>query len=254
MIKTRIAPSPTGYFHLGTLRTALLNYLYARANNGEFILRIDDSDQKRSEDEYTNFIYTEMNRFGLTYDSTFKQSARLARYIEIASLIGILTEGRYELDMGDYKMCLVREDGYPTYNFASILDDYDYDITNIIRGVDHISNASKQQFIWNKLCQVLGNKPFPTITHAGLLFENKVKLSKRNGNGTTSDLKDYSELSILNWLLKLGWSHPDAEFDKKYKYLTLKQMIEIFNEGNINSNNCNIDRNKLNYLNKIIKP
>jgi glutamyl-tRNA synthetase len=248
---TRVAPSPTGIFHLGTLRTAFLNYLMARANNGTFILRIDDTDQARNRSEWIDYIYDQMNEYGLDYDVTFKQSDRLDRYADVAKKIGTTTEdGGYDLDMGEYRMVILRSNGYPTYNFCSILDDYDYDVTNIIRGVDHIANEVKQRLIWDKICDVEGNKTFPELTHAGLLFEGNKKLSKRSGNGTTEDYKDFSKAAMLNWLLKFGWSHPDPTFDKKYPTLSMDQMIELFNDGNISKNNCKIDRNKLLFLEK----
>ena len=248
---TRVAPSPTGIFHLGTLRTAFLNYLMARANNGTFILRIDDTDQARNRPEWIDYIYDQMNEYGLDYDVTFKQSDRLDRYADVAKKIGTTTEdGGYDLDMGEYRMVILRSNGYPTYNFCSILDDYDYDVTNIIRGVDHIANEVKQRLIWDKICDVEGNKTFPELTHAGLLFEGNKKLSKRSGNGTTEDYKDFSKAAMLNWLLKFGWSHPDPTFDKKYPTLSMDQMIELFNDGNISKNNCKIDRNKLLFLEK----
>jgi glutamyl-tRNA synthetase len=248
---TRVAPSPTGIFHLGTLRTAFLNYLMARANNGTFILRIDDTDQARNRPEWIDYIYDQMNEYGLDYDVTFKQSDRLDRYADVAKKIGTTTEdGGYDLDMGEYRMVILRSNGYPTYNFCSILDDYDYDVTNIIRGVDHIANEVKQRLIWDKICSVEGNKTFPELTHAGLLFEGNKKLSKRSGNGTTEDYKDLSKAAMLNWLLKFGWSHPDPTFDKKYPTLSMDQMIELFNDGNISKNNCKIDRNKLLFLEK----
>jgi glutamyl/glutaminyl-tRNA synthetase len=129
-MKTRVAPSPTGQFHLGTLRTALLNYLMARANGGEFILRIDDTDQERNRPEWIDYIYEQMENFGLDYDLTFRQSERLDRYKEVAEKIGTPGENGIELDMGDYKMVILRNNGFPTYNFCSILDDYDYDIAH----------------------------------------------------------------------------------------------------------------------------
>jgi hypothetical protein len=150
----------------------------------------------------------------------------------------------------NYDMVILRNNGFPTYNFCSILDDYDYDVTNIIRGVDHIANQSKQQVIWNLICKVDGDKPFPTITHAGLLFEGAKKLSKRSGNGTTDDYKDISTAAILNWLIKFGWSHPDPLFDKKYPTLSMQQMIDLFNDGNISDRNCKIDKAKLAFLDK----
>lgn len=250
-MKTRVAPSPTGQFHLGTLRTALLNYLMARANGGQFILRIDDTDQERNKQEWIDYIYDQMNQFGLDYDLTFKQSERLDRYKEVAEKIGTKTENGYELDMGEYKMVILRNNGYPTYNFCSILDDYDYDITHIIRGVDHISNLDKQKRIWDEICKVEGEKTFPEVIHAGLLFEGNKKLSKRSGNGTTEDYQDVNKKALLNWLLKFGWSHPDPNFDKHNPTLSMDDMIRLFNEGNISNRNCKIDKNKLLFLNKL---
>jgi glutamyl/glutaminyl-tRNA synthetase len=252
-MKTRIAPSPTGYFHLGTLRTALLNFLMAKANNGTFQLRVDDTDQDRNKIEYIDYIYSEMKKFGLTYNETFRQSSRLNRYKEVAKIIGTKKENHYEFDMGDYSMVILRDNGYPTYNFASILDDYDSDVTHIIRGVDHIANLSKQEKIFDAICKNFGVKEFPTIIHAGLLFNGNEKLSKRNGTGTTADLTEYSVEAILNWLFKLGWSHPDANFDKTYKTLDINTMIQLFNEGKISKSNCKIDYNKLEWLNKKLK-
>jgi glutamyl-tRNA synthetase len=249
-MKTRVAPSPTGQFHLGTLRTALLNYLMARANGGQFILRIDDTDQERNKQEYIDYIFDQMNQFGLDYDLTFKQSERLDRYKEVAEKIGTKTENGYELDMGEYKMVILRNNGFPTYNFCSILDDYDYDITHIIRGVDHISNLDKQKRIWDEICKVEGEKTFPEVTHAGLLFEGGKKLSKRSGNGTTEDYKDFNKKALINWLLRFGWSHPDPNFDKHHPTLSMDEMISLFNEGNISNRNCGIDKNKLLFLNK----
>lgn len=252
---TRFAPSPTGYMQIGNMRTALLNYLMAKANNGTFILRIDDTDQERNQASYIDYIYDQMSQFGLDHDITFRQSDRLDRYADMAKKIGTKTDNGYIINMiGNdnqaYDMVILRTNGFPTYNFCSILDDYDYDVTNIVRGVDHIANQSKQQVIWDLICKVDGDKPFPTITHAGLLFEGAKKLSKRSGNGTTDDYKDISTAAILNWLIKFGWSHPDPLFDKKYPTLSMDQMIDLFNDGNISDRNCKIDKAKLAFLDK----
>ncbi len=250
-MRTRIAPSPTGKFHLGTLRTALLNYVMAKSNDGEFLLRIDDTDVSRNNDSDIDFIYSQMKTFGLNYDLTFKQSDRLTRYQDVASMIGVKKDdGTIVLNMGDYDMVILRNNGYPTYNFASTLDDYDYDITHFVRGVDHLDNHDKQVFIWTKLCTVLGDKPFPIITYAGLLFDGVKKLSKRNGNGTTDDYPDIVPTAMLNWLFRFGWSHPDANFDAKYLILTMDDMINVFNQGHINKTNAKINFDKLKWLNK----
>lgn len=252
---TRVAPSPTGFYHLGTMRTALLNYLMARANNGTFILRIDDTDQERNKEEWVDYIYDQMNEYGLDYDITFRQSERLDRYKEVANKIGTKNDdGTITVSMsastGDYNMVILRDNGYPTYNFCSILDDYDYDVTNIIRGVDHIANLEKQELLWDKICQVEGDKKFPEVTHAGLLFEGNKKLSKRSGNGTTADYANVNKNALLNWLLKFGWSHPDPAFDKKFPTVSMSQAIDLFNDGNITKSNCKIDKAKLAFLDK----
>ena len=246
-MKTRIAPSPTGLFHIGTLRTALLNYLQAKANDGEFILRIDDTDQERNKVEWIDYIYNQLNYFKLPWDLTFKQSERLERYKEIAKHIGELQEdGAYGLNMGEYNMIILRPNGYPTYNFSSVVDDMDYEITDIIRGVDHISNLPKQEYIWNKIT----DKPFPNVIHAGLIRDKDKKLSKRLGNGNTEDYKEYDIEVLLNWLLRMGWSHPNPNFDKEFPYLTIEQMIAVFNEGKINKKDSKMDINKLKFLQK----
>ena len=253
-IVTRVAPSPTGFFHIGTLRTALLNYLMARANGGTFILRIDDTDQERGSEELIDYIYNQMKMFNLDYDVTFRQSERLSRYKEVAELIGDKQEdGSISIDMGDYTMGLIRSSGYPLYNFASTLDDLDSGITHIVRGVDHISNAPKQQVLWDKICKALNiDKPFPILIHAGLLLEGKTgkKISKRDGSGLVSDYADYNTEAILNWIFKMGWSHKDSTFDKQYPTLNINQMIDVFNGGNINQSNTKVFKDKLDWLNK----
>ena len=111
---TRVAPSPSGFFHLGTLRTALLNYLFARANGGTFILRIDDTDQERGSEDLIDYIYTQMNNFKLDFDKTFRQSERLERYKEVAEKVGVKQEdGSITLVMGEYTMTLIRANGFP---------------------------------------------------------------------------------------------------------------------------------------------
>lgn len=254
---TRVAPSPTGFFHIGTLRTALLNYLYARANGGTFILRIDDTDQARGDESLIDYIFKQMSDFNLEHDVTFRQSERLERYQELAKQIGVQQpDGSITIDMGEYQMTILRENGFPLYNFASTVDDFDYGITHIIRGVDHISNAPKQQALWSMICKASGDeRPFPELIHAGLLLDGKTgkKISKRDGSGLVSDYADYSNEAILNWILKLGWSHKDSKFDKNYPTLDINQMVEVFNGGNINQSNTKVFIDKLQFLDKKFK-
>ena len=253
MTITRIAPSPTGMMHIGTLRTALFNYLEAKSNNGQFILRIDDTDEQRNKQEYIDYIYKVFELFDLRYDDTFKQSDRIERYLEVAKNIGEITDKGIVYKFEDYEMVLVRINNLPTYNFASVLDDYDYNISCIIRGVDHISNLGKQKTLWNSICNIEGDKSFPEVKHVGLLFENNKKLSKREGNGNIETYKDYSREVLLNWLLKFGWSHPNPNFDKEYKFINREQMLKLYKEGNLVMKNSNIDINKLISLNKKFK-
>lgn len=267
---TRVAPAPTGFFHIGTLRTALLNYLQARSHGGTFILRIDDTDQDRAADQrknLINYIYKQMSDFGLDFDIDFQQSSRWGRYGDIAYMIGdTQSDGTITLRIpdptGDYDMVILRPNGFPTYNFASALDDYDYNVTHIIRGVDHIANADKQKFIWGKINDGLNwnnpnpiIKPFPQLTHAGLLVDGKTgkKISKRDGSGLVSDYADYDKRALLNWILKLGWSHKSSTFDRDYPTLTINQMIDLFPQGNINQANSKVFKDKLDWLNKKFK-
>lgn len=256
-IRTRVAPAPSGFFHIGTLRTALLNYLFAKSNGGTFVLRIDDTDQERGSDELIDYIYTQMSNFNLGYDETFRQSERLDRYKEVALKLGkVEDDGSISLQMDGYVMGLVRANGYPLYNFASTLDDFDYNITHIIRGVDHLSNAQKQKILWHKIADTLKvEKDFPELIHAGLLLDGKTgkKISKRDGSGLVSDYDGYKKEAILNWILKLGWSHKDSKFDKYYPTLTINQMIEVFNGGKINQSNVKVFIDKLDWLNKKFK-
>ena len=256
-IRTRVAPAPSGFFHIGTLRTALLNYLFAKSNGGTFVLRIDDTDQERGSDELIDYIYTQMSNFNLGYDETFRQSERLDRYKEVALKLGkVEDDGSISLQMDGYVMGLVRANGYPLYNFASTLDDYDTNITHIIRGVDHLSNAQKQKILWHKIADTLKvKKDFPELIHAGLLLDGKTgkKISKRDGSGLVSDYDGYKKEAILNWILKLGWSHKDSKFDKYYPTLTINQMIEVFNGGKINQSNVKVFIDKLDWLNKKFK-
>ena len=198
-----------------------------------------------------------MSDFKLQHDLTFQQSDRLDRYNEIARLIGTLeSDGSISIQMDGYTMGLIRSNGFPLYNFATVVDDFDYDITHIIRGVDHISNAQKQKILWYKIADALkSTKQFPELIHAGLLLDGKTgkKISKRDGSGLVSDYSDYKKEAILNWILKLGWSHKDSKFDKHYPTLTIDQMVEVFNGGKINQSNVKVFIDKLDWLNKKFK-
>jgi glutamyl-tRNA synthetase len=248
MVITRIAPSPTGEMHIGTLRTAYFNYLYARANGGKFILRIDDTDENRSEDKHTDYIYNVFNQFGLDYDDTFKQSDRLTRYHEIINTQ--IANGKFvKNDDGTISYrgrIVVKSSGMPTYHLASVIDDIDYGITHIIRGTDHESNLPHHMDLW----RCITTNKMPKVIHLGLIFHNNKKLSKRDGTGSILGYSKYQNDALLNWILKFGWSHTDPNFDKKYPIVTKDNAIKLFMEGNMKKTPSNLDLNKLEFLNK----
>lgn len=259
MVTTRIAPSPTGLFHLGTARTAYFNWLAARASGGKFILRIDDTDVARNKEEHVDLIVDTLSWLGLDYDELHRQSDRLDRYREVANSLvasGHATvvdggavalnipelpdfwideaNGRVKVTDSDRdsfaNMIIMRSDGTPTYNFCSIIDDVDMGVDFVIRGHDHIPNTIKQIAV----LRAMGSEVMPRFCHVGLIYikdENgkSRKLSKRDGAASVLALKDkYSPEAILNTLLRLGWSPTDGTFDKHTKMVSKDLAVELF--------------------------
>ena len=272
---TRIAPSPTGYFHLGTARTALFNYLVARKSGGKFILRIDDTDISRNKPEYYDCIRNSLDWLGLEYDEEHLQSERSAAYRtytqdlltrELAEVVDgraivyhnslpnytwiDTIAGSQKILQSDQDMVVWKSNNTPTYNFASVVDDIDLAITHIIRGVDHIPNTSRQVNLFRTFYAEL-----PRFTHIGLIHwikdgKNK-KLSKRDGAKDILDYKKegYSPEALINYLFRLGWSHPDPQFDKKYKMISKDDAISLVLDGKFKSSPALFDPNKLDSLN-----
>lgn len=277
-INTRIAPSPTGNAHIGLVRTAYLNYLAARSTGGKFILRIDDTDSVRSNQIYTDDILNTLSWLGIDFDFTFNQSSRFDRYKSAA--YDLVDKGRAIIKDGavilqpnrkidswndivsgnmpipDDKidainnLILLRSDGTPTYHFASVIDDIDHDINVIIRGTDHIDNTAKHVYIYDVFDAVL-----PTFAHVGLIFYIKKKISKRDGISNMQYYKDNGFLSdaILNAVLKMGWSHPDANIDKVLPLIDKAMAISIFKQGHLKSAPSSLDLDKLKWLDKKYK-
>lgn len=276
-IKTRIAPSPTGFFHIGTARTAYFNYLFARSQGGEFIVRIDDTDTARNNQQFTDLIYATLDKLGLEYDHTFVQSSRLDRYKEVANELlasgkAIIVDGSIcsNYDLNEFgltnewydevigkvicskqdniissQIALMKADGNPTYNFATVVDDIDFQITDVIRGSDHISNTLRQIFIYKLL-----DKDLPRFHHIGLLTQSGKKISKRD---VLSDIKgywDYDVRAVLNYILKLGWNLPDPNIDQSLPLIDKDKAIEMFMRGKMRAANSNVDMNKLIWLHK----
>ncbi len=274
MTTTRFAPSPTGYIHVGNLRTALMNYLIARKAGGSFILRIDDTDPERSKQEYVDAIQQDLEWLGLTWDRIEKQSDRLERYEDAAQQLrdmgrfyecfetpteldlkrkkqlnmgkppvydrAALTlsddekanlraergngHWRFKLDheriewtdgiLGDRSIdaasvsdpVLIRADGQFLYTLASVCDDIDYGITDVVRGSDHVTNTATQI----QIIQALGGA-VPNFAHHSLLTGPQGEaLSKRLGTLALRDLRDagVQPMALLSLMARLGSSDP----------------------------------------------
>lgn len=303
-IRTRFAPSPTGFIHIGNLRTALFSWLYAKKNNGNFLIRIDDTDVTRSEKKYTDNIFYILNWLNIKSDENIIfQSKRLPIYKKIIEkllnekkvykcycdkerlaklketqlaqkekirydkfcknkissknnfIIRMNTEQYTTISFKDEikgeiifnneeidDFIIAKNNFYPTYNFASVIDDIEYNITDIIRGDDHISNTPKQIIIFNALTNKI-----PKFYHLPLILdEHKKPLSKREKDSRIDYYKDNGFLpeAILNFILRLGWSNKNKEI------FTLKEMIQLFDTKNITNAPSIINRSKLIWLNK----
>jgi glutamyl-tRNA synthetase len=271
-IRTRFAPSPTGHLHIGGARTALFNWLLARGQGGKFILRVEDTDVKRSTDAYTQSILGAMEWLGLDWDEgPYFQTQRLMTYRE--HIDRLVAEGRAywchcepddlerrrqdalaqglkpkydgrcrELGLGPDERAVIRfktpdvgatrwvdtikgpisfenaelddliiqkSDGWPTYNFAVVIDDLTMNVTDVIRGDDHVNNTPRQIVIF----QALGAPP-PRFGHLPMILgADKTRLSKRHGATSVLAYKDQGYLpeALINYLVRLGWSHGDEE-------------------------------------------
>ncbi|MBD8642506.1 glutamate--tRNA ligase [Stenotrophomonas sp. CFBP 13724] len=305
--RTRFAPSPTGYLHIGGARTALYCWLEARHRGGEFVLRIEDTDRERSTQGAIDAILEAMDWLGLGYDEgPIYQTQRVARYQEVAEQL--VAEGkayyayetREELDAmreaamakqekpryngaardqglpwrddpnrvirfknpldgtvvfddlikGPIEianselddMVIFRPDGYPTYNFAVVVDDWEMGITEVIRGDDHINNTPRQINLYRGI-----GAPVPKFGHMPMILDEQgAKLSKRTGAADVMQYKDagYLPEALLSYLARLGWSHGDQEI------FTRQELIDLFDVTNCNSKAARLDMAKLGWVNQ----
>ncbi|GAB4345458.1 MAG: glutamate--tRNA ligase [Gammaproteobacteria bacterium] len=305
-IRTRFAPSPTGYLHIGGARTALFSWLYARRHGGAFVLRVEDTDLERSTAASVNAILEGMTWLGLEYDEgPFYQTERFPRYREVIQrlvdegkayrcycsrerlealreeqmakkikprydghcrdrtdqpenvpyvvrfknpltgsvVLDDLVQGRIvfsneELD----DLIIARSDGTPTYNLTVVVDDLDMNITHVIRGADHINNTPRQI----NIIQALGGG-VPRYGHVPLILgPDGEKLSKRHGTVSVMQFRDDGFLpeALLNYLVRLGWSHGDQEI------FSIDEMTQLFDIADVNKANAAFDRDKLLWLNQ----
>lgn len=272
MIRVRFAPSPTGNLHIGGARTALFNWLFARAENGKFILRIEDTDKARSKKEYLDEILFSLDWLGLAWDEIYYQSQRSGIYNDYAAQlvksgkayveesgegaraiifrvapqkikIQDLIRGEIEFDAEDIKdQVLIKSDGTPTYNFACVVDDAAMNITHVIRGDDHISNTPKQIMLY----QALGFT-IPAFAHLPLILGAQGgRLSKRTGATAISDFRSMGYLScaLVNYLLLLGWS-PGGNRE----IIPLEEAAKLFDIKDANKTAATFNLDKLNWIN-----
>ena len=318
-VRTRFAPSPTGYMHIGNLRTALYEYLIAKHENGDFLLRIEDTDQEREVEGAVDIIYDVINQTGLHYDEgpdkpgdcgPYIQSQRLPLYKEYADKLVDLGGAHYcfckeeevqaekeghdlsyryvdpcrfiskeeareriakgepytvrqtipatgttsfddevyghievenaQLDEG----VLLKSDGYPTYNFANIVDDHLMGITHVVRGNEYLSSTPK----YNLIYQAFG-WDIPTYVHVPPVMKDEFhKLSKRNGDASFQDLREKGILSeaIINYIALLGWS-PEGE----QEIFSLDELVKEFSIDRISKSGSIFDINKLKWMNGV---
>jgi glutamyl-tRNA synthetase len=306
-VRTRFAPSPTGYLHIGGARTALFSWLFARQRQGEFILRIEDTDLERSTQESVQAIIDGMKWLNLNHDNEtlYFQTHRFPRYKEV--LQQLLDEGkayycycskerlenlrneqmtnkqkpRYDGHCRHLKnppegikpvirfknpedgavvfedlikgtisfqnqelddLIIARSDGSPTYNFTVVVDDYDMEITHVIRGDDHVNNTPRQINILKAL-----NANLPLYAHVPMILgSDGQRLSKRHGAVSVLQYQEdgYLPEALLNYLVRLGWSHGDQEIFSR------EEMIKDFDFAHVSKSAAAFNPDKLNWLNQ----
>ena len=314
--RTRFAPSPTGYMHIGNLRTALYEYLIAKASGGDFVLRIEDTDQKRYVEGAVDIIYNTLKTVGMNWDEgpdkggeygPYVQSERLKIYQEYAHKLVELGGAHYcfcskdeadeqkdeeanikfkdpclklsleeakkrvadgesyvirqtinkkgkatfhDVVYGDIEIdydeldegVLLKSDGFPTYNFANVVDDHLMKITHVVRGNEYISSTPK----YNLIYEAFGWEP-PVYVHvAQVMKDAQHKLSKRNGDASFQDLvaKGYLPEAILNYIALLGWN-PGTE----QEIFSLRELEQVFDEKRLNKSPAIFDIEKLKWMN-----
>ncbi len=320
-VRTRFAPSPTGFMHVGNLRTALYEYLLAKSQGGKFVLRIEDTDQERLVEGATDVIYNTLRQVGLQHDEgpdiggpygPYVQSERKGIYLPYAKQLVAEGKAYYcfctkerldslhdENGIGGYdRHCrdlpqeevdrllksgqpwvirqkmpiegsttfvdsvfgeitienseledqiLIKSDGYPTYNFANVIDDHLMHITHVVRGCEYLTSTPK----YNLLYQAFG-WDVPTYVHLPLIMGRNAdgstsKLSKRHGSTGFADLvrEGYLPQAIVNYIALLGW----APKDSNQELFTLEELVEHFRTDGISKSPAVFDYDKLTWMN-----
>ncbi len=274
-IRTRFAPSPTGQVHIGNIRTAIYNWLYARHTGGKFLLRLEDTDRDRSTPESVQEIFDSMEWLGLSFDEEpVYQSKRLAAHMEAAEYLlscgAAFKEdkgGRGQGEVVVFRMpgkdvgfddiirgpmrksgkdlpdfVIVRSDGSPVFHLANVVDDIHMNVTHIIRGDDHIENTFRHIALY----RALGSKP-PEFAHLPMIVNEHGKpYSKRDGAAFVGDFREKGFIpeALLNYLVLLGWSPGDDR-----EILSREEMIGLFELSRVQSAAAQMDFRKLAWMN-----
>ena len=301
-MKSRFAPSPTGYLHIGGARTALFAWLWAKKNNSKFVLRIEDTDKERSSQDSVDAILQGIDWLGLSYDEgPIYQSDRFERYKEVVSqlldngkayycectkerleemreaqmasgdkpkydgccrdkklksgVVRFLNPDNGTVSFNDYvkgvieianseldDLIIARSDGSPTYNLTVVVDDHDMNIECVIRGDDHINNTPKQINLYESLGWYI-----PRFAHVPMILgSDGSRLSKRHGAVNLMSYRDAGFLpkALLNYIVRLGWSHGDQEI------FSVDEMIKLFELKNINKSSASFNQEKLDWINQ----
>ena len=269
-VRVRMAPSPTGFLHVGTARTFLFNWLFARQQQGKCLLRIENTDMSREVEGATEQIQRSLTWLGLDWDALSFQLDRMERcQQEVRRLVesgyAYEDEGAIRFRMPDEgvtayddlvlgrvetpnevldDLVLVRADGRPTYNFASPVEDWLDEITHVIRGRDHISNTPKQI----NILRALGAEP-PAYAHMpDVAGDDGKKLSKRHGAQSLDEFRDmgYYAPALMNFLALLGWS-----YDDKTTIMSRDELIERFSFDRVQPSPATFDYKKLDWMNGV---
>lgn len=273
MVRVRFAPAPTGFMHMGNVRTAIYNWLFARHKKGKFILRIEDTDRTRSTPEATQAILDGLTWLGLNWDEgPFFQSQRLDLYNDAAQQLLQKGLAYYREDVEKGKavylrmpqkekivvsdlihekivfdgrlledFVIIKSDGFPTYNFACVVDDMDLKITDVIRGDEHISNTPRQLVTY----EALEASP-PRFAHLPMILgSDGSKLSKRHGATSLEEYKarGFPPQALVNFLALLGWSPGDNR-----EFLSQDELMAEFSLERIRKTSSQFDENKLLWL------
>jgi len=266
-----MAPSPTGLLHIGSVRTFLFNWLFARPKGGEVLLRIENTDTSREVDEATEQIQRSLEWLGIDWDGPVRfqldrmeDAQRLARQLvdegkayedegairfrmpdEGVTAWDDVVRGRVEVPNESIEdLVILRGDGRPTYNFANPIDDMLDGITHVIRGQDHISNTPKQLLILG----ALGAEP-PVYAHVpDVLGDDGKKLSKRHGAQSVDDFRrqGYIPEALVNFLARLGWAYDDQK-----EVFTREELLELFDLNTVTPSPAVFDFQKLSWLNGV---